>query len=105
MLSKLSQGADLIALEAKYHANCLVQFYKRADSVTDAADKNEHEICPESIAVAELVVSIEDSSDIVFKLADLAKSYESHLEELWHSSTFSVVHKYSIFQSKNFPFQ
>ena len=54
------------AQSAKHHPACLVQLYKRADSVTDAGDKNEHDICPESIALAELVVSIEDSRKSVF---------------------------------------
>ena len=78
------------AQSAKHHPACLVQLCKRADSVTDAGDKNEHDICPESIALAELVVSIKDSSESVFKLADLAKAYESRLEQLQRSSSSPI---------------
>ena len=90
LLTKLSQGPDLIALESKYHPTCLVRLYKKADSLTDEADKNEDDTCPESIALAELVAYIEDSSESIFKLADLAKAYESRLEQLGRSSSARI---------------
>ena len=90
LLTKLSQGPDLIALESKYHPTCLVRLYKKADSLTDEADKNEDDICPESIALAELVAYIEDSSESIFKLADLSKAYESRLKQLGRSSSARI---------------
>ena len=89
LLTKLSQGTDLIALEAKYHPACLAQLYK-ADSLNETADQNENEISPESIALAELVSYIEESSESIFKLADLAKVYQSHLQQLGRPSTARI---------------
>ncbi|CAB4011701.1 Hypothetical predicted protein [Paramuricea clavata] len=90
LLTKLSQGTDLIALEAKYHPACLAQLYKKADSLNETADQNENEISPESIALAELASYIEESSESVFKLADLAKVYQSRLQQLGRPSTARI---------------
>lgn len=90
LMTKLSQGADLIALEAKYHPTCLTQLYKKADSLTDTGNQSEKTICPESIALAELVAYIEESSEAVFKLADLARVYLFRLQQLGPPSTARV---------------
>ena len=76
LLAKLSAG-DLVALEASYHAHCVVFLYKKAKMVQEK-DKEEEVQRPDDIALAELVSYIEErraSSDkkhpAVFILSNL----------------------------------
>jgi len=87
LLAKLSAG-DLVAQEAKYHRNCLLNLYNRARKIREMAGKcadDEHSIA--GLAFAELVVFIEeahvdDGTAPVFKLADLAQLYTARMEQL-----------------------
>lgn len=85
LLAKLAAG-DMIAIEAKYHSKCLAALYNRARSAKlvshESDDSHLH-----GIAFAELVAFMEDfrmeqKISPVFKLADLAKLYQTRLEEL-----------------------
>ena len=84
LLAKLAPR-DMIAIEAKYHRNCLRILYNRA---RQAAPKDEHEdeARRHGIAFAELVAFMEDmrGDDCapVFKLADLGDMYTVRLEQL-----------------------
>ena len=87
LLARLSMG-DMVALEAKYHAKCLLALYNRARKVkTDAQQGIDKERELSGIVVAELVMCIEEacletSTAPVFKLADLAHLYMSRMEQL-----------------------
>ena len=87
LLARLSMG-DMVALEAKYHAKCLLALYNRARKVkTDAQQGTDKECELSGIVVAELVMYIEEarletSTAPVFKLADLAHLYMSRMEQL-----------------------
>ena len=60
LLAKLSAG-DLVAQEAKYHAKCLVSLYNKArDSKSDQKDSHMKNI-GHGIALAELVLYINDT--------------------------------------------
>jgi len=76
LLAKLST-TDMMALEAKYHAKCLVSLYNRARK----AKEEEHTDEMEAKAFAELVMYIEEQIDEekapVFKLNDLSQLYIS----------------------------
>ncbi len=91
LLAKLAAG-DMIAIEAKYHSKCLAALYNKARSAK--------QVCSESndshLHGIELVAFMEDfrmeqNISPVFKLADLAKLYQTRLEELG-GSTKSRVH-------------
>lgn len=86
LLAKLSTG-DLIALEAKYHAQCLVSLYNRARQTKGSEEQMDSCTTNQGIALAELVTYIEDAradSEIVpiFKLADLVRMYTTRVEQL-----------------------
>ena len=85
----------MIAIEAKYHSKCLAALYNKARSAkqecSESDDSHLH-----GIAFAELVAFMDDfrmeqNISPVFKLADLAKLYQTRLEELG-GSTKSRVH-------------
>lgn len=86
LLSKLSLG-DLIAVEARYHARCLVALYNRAASVErEAAAKEPKLSCNESLAFAQLVeymseLKRDSSIAPVFKLSELVKMYNCRLQQ------------------------
>ena len=91
-------GGDLIAVEAKYHAHCLSLLYRKAqhakDEVVGEVSDKPHRL--DGIALAELVSYIDDSctSDTtklpVFKLADLARMYQSCRQQLSTNSETRV---------------
>jgi hypothetical protein len=91
LLAKLSIG-DLIAVEAHYHASCLISFYRRGANTTqcDAAIDNSHHsgfANNEILAFAQLVEYIgEEKQDtsiaLVFKLSGLSKMYHNRLQQL-----------------------
>ena len=87
LLGRLSAG-DMVALEAKYHTNCLLKLYNRARACKNNADNETNKDATISgIVFAELVMFLEEArfeENIapVFKLADLVKLYESRLKQL-----------------------
>ena len=86
LLAKLSVG-DLIALEAKYHVQCLVSLYNRARQTKGSHEQEDSGTMNQGIALAELVAYIEDAhagNEVVpiFKLADLSRMYSTRLEQL-----------------------
>ena len=68
----------MIALEAKYHKNCIIDLYKESRTVKcESGERELLELC-ELIACAELVSDIADvlqsSTDIpVFKMSEITK--------------------------------
>ncbi|KAJ8380702.1 hypothetical protein SKAU_G00014800 [Synaphobranchus kaupii] len=84
LLAKLAPG-DMIALEAKYHRNCLRMLYNKARQAV-ANYGHEEEAQLHGIAFAELVAFMEErrSDDCapVFKLADQGDLYQVRLEQL-----------------------
>ena len=96
LLPKLS-GGDPVAIEVKYHAPCLTSLYNRARA-DDPRDKDDdHTRKLEGIALAELVIFIEDSrseEDVgpIYKLADLADMYTSRLNQLLGAHVIGRVH-------------
>ena len=86
LLAKLSVG-DLIALEAKYHVQCLVSLFNRARQTKGSHEQEDSGTINQGIALAELVAYIEDAhadNEVVpiFKLADLSRMYSTRLEQL-----------------------
>ena len=87
LLGHLSAG-DMVALEAKYHTNCLLKLYNRAKACKNNSDNETNKDATISgIVFAELVMFLEEAryeENIapVFKLADLVKLYESQLKQL-----------------------
>ena len=77
LLTKLAAG-DMIAIEAKYHNNCLRSLYNRARQAAPKDDADDS--CLHGIAFAELVAFLEDmkneDSAPVFKLTDIAQLYK-----------------------------
>ena len=84
LLAKLSAG-DMIAMEAKYHSQCLANLYNReraARSNVSWSDQDDTvDTSPESIALSELVAIIEGITSF-FVLSDLVKMYTARVEEL-----------------------
>ena len=85
LLAKLSAG-DVIALEAKYHRNCLTTLYNKARQATEKQEKKENYSHLHGIAFAELVAYMEDMRDeesvSVFKLTDMVSLYKKRLQQL-----------------------
>src|SRR5207244_4765802 len=85
LLAKLAAG-DMIAIEAKYHQNCLRSLYNKArQSATNDCDEDESRL--HGIAFAELVAFMEDmnrdeETAPVFKLIDIGNMYNVRLEQL-----------------------
>ncbi|GFO27758.1 hypothetical protein PoB_005426300 [Plakobranchus ocellatus] len=89
LIARLSHG-DLVALEAKYHASCLVKLYNASNRKSEEDMKDSSDRVSHGIALAELIGYIEDTkssvtvNDIapVFKLVDLLRLYTDRLVEL-----------------------
>ena len=89
LLGRLSAG-DTVALEAKYHTNCLVRLYNNArkariEGIQDTY--KEQATSASQIAFAELALYIDgmrldEETAPVFKLAELTKLYHSRIEQL-----------------------
>ncbi|KAG0715668.1 hypothetical protein GWK47_011424 [Chionoecetes opilio] len=91
LLAKLSEG-DMIAIEAKYHRNCLRALYNK---IRPAALKDADADRLHGIAFAELVVFMEDmhadeDNAPVFKLSDVANLYKTRLEQLGATVTNKI---------------
>ena len=79
LIAKLSTG-DLIAIEAKYHANCLVSLYNKTRPIRRESSKSSDEL-----AFAELIAYIEDILEVetaVLTLSELVRFYQYKLKEL-----------------------
>ena len=108
LLAKLATG-EMIAIETKYHQNCLQQ----SQAGGTERQYSGQESCLHGIAFAELVTFLEDTNNNednapVFKLIDIALLYKVRLEQLgltldkrihttniafgifWSESTFAV---------------
>ena len=91
LLAKLSAG-DMIAMEAKYHSQCLANLYNKERAARSNVSWNGPDdtvdTSPESIALSELVAVIEDQcmynegTTSFFVLSDLVKIYTARVEEL-----------------------
>jgi len=86
--TKLNAG-DMVAQDAKYHRNCLVNLYNRVRKIKEMSSKssNDEQALVEGLAFAQLVVFIEEAlaegeTAPVFKLADLAQLYASRMEQM-----------------------
>ena len=86
LLAKLSAG-DIVALEAKYHSQCLASLYNKVRQTKEADEQEDSTAINHGIALAELVSYIEDAQAdtenvSIFKLSDLTKMYSTRLEQL-----------------------
>ena len=90
LLAKLSTG-DLVALEAKYHAKCLVALYNKAgrteNGVEKSSESHRHESLCHAIALADIVSYIEDCRDDpsvahVFPMPEIVNMYSARLKQL-----------------------
>ena len=86
LLAKLSTG-DLIALEAKYHIQCLMSLYNRAIQNKGSIDQDDTGAINQGIALAEMVAYIKDTQAnneyaLIFKLVDLVRMYSTRVEQL-----------------------
>ena len=82
LLSKLAAG-DMHAQDAYYHPSCLTALYNRVRNIRPSKEKEDNDtsqVSLQAIALAELVMYIEDvARPAVFLLPDLAKLYSSLL--------------------------
>ena len=99
LLAKISSAGDVMALEVKYHGNCLTNLYNRVRAARRTKERVGRSVFElnESLAYAELVSYINESnrnSDIspVFKLSELTKLYSDRLCVLKVKETGSFVH-------------
>ena len=80
LMGKLASW-DMVAIEAKYHAKCLVGLYNQAENVSSYRP-----IDIEELAFSELVAFIDESLEVeepaVLKLSDLVKFYYSKFSKL-----------------------
>ena len=90
LLAKIS-GGDLIAIEAKYHMNCLTNLrnmhrsFQRKMKSAELLDAEEEERLKEARAFVELVEYIEDSVEngtLFFPLPELHSLFENRLSDL-----------------------
>ena len=89
LIGKLASG-DMVAIEAKYHAKCLVGLYNQARKLNLSLNsENASSYKPidiEELAFSELVAFIDESLEVeepaVLKLSDLVKFYSSKLSEI-----------------------
>ena len=77
----------MVAIDAKYHLQCLVSLYNRASALSTTRKTDESRKVNEGIALAELLAYIDEmrmNADVapIFKLSDLVKLYSSRLEYL-----------------------
>lgn len=85
LITKLNAG-DMVAQDAKYHRNCLVQLYNRVRKIKEISGNSSNDVqAYEGLAFAHLVMYIEETltkgeTAPVFKLADLAQLYAARME-------------------------
>ena len=87
LLARIS-GGDLVAIEAKYHFNCLSAYKSKYRSVQRAKSDNNlsNEVnIIQALVFVELLSHIESSletGNFIFKLADLHHIYQGRLNDL-----------------------
>ena len=87
LLARIS-GGDLIAIEAKYHFNCLSTFknkYRSAQRSQNNLTINQEDELIQAQVFTDLISYIEESiesGNFIFKLSELHSMYVSQLEEL-----------------------
>ena len=87
LIAKLSAG-DMVAIEAKYHAKCLVALYNRASTLQLPSTKNNIFPAPDldELAFAKLIAHIHETLDCeelaIFKLCELTELFSAALMEL-----------------------
>ena len=85
LLAKLSAG-NMIALEDKYHWNCLTTLHNKARQAIEKQEKEENYSHLHGIAFAELVAYMENMRDeesvSEFKLTDMVSLYKKRLQQL-----------------------
>ncbi|CAH1107918.1 unnamed protein product [Psylliodes chrysocephalus] len=86
LLAMLNSG-DLVALEAKYHKECLVDLYYRARRCKMCQDGDSATNLCEGIAFSNLLIYIqgkleESGGDYIFKMIDIVKMYTQYLSDL-----------------------
>ena len=89
LAGNLSKG-DMIAHEAKYHATCLIDLYRRADQFELTSSYSDDKNQKHSLTFASVISFIGDSVDfadseekeVIFKLSELVNLYTRHLQEL-----------------------
>ena len=87
LIAKLSAG-DMVAIEAKYHAKCLVALYNRASTLQLPSTKNNIFPAPDldELAFAKLIAHIDETLDCeelaIFKLCELTELFSAALMEL-----------------------
>ena len=80
----------MIVQEAKYHATCLIDLYRRADRFQLGPSYSDNKKQKHSLTFASLMSFIEDSinfadseeKEVIFKLSELVKLYSRRLQEL-----------------------
>ena len=71
------------SIDSYYHTGCLTALYNRLSISSKEEENITTQVLLEAIALAELVVYIEDNAkQTVFKLSALSKLYSSRLEQL-----------------------
>ena len=86
LMAKLSDG-DMVAIDAKYHLNCLSNLYNKHSAFINACGE-EKDTMSDSIALAELMSYIDetrlsdDGKAPVYKLKDLDNLYMDRLRQL-----------------------
>ena len=88
LIAKLSSG-DLVAIDAKYHTNCLVNLYNKARHFRNQTSKHGASDPPlklDELAFAELIAYIEEILEVnnpaVLTLSELVKFFKHKLQEL-----------------------
>ena len=73
-------------MQDAYHASCLTALYNRFRNIRpkkEQEDNDTSQVSLQAIALAELVMCIEDlARPVVFQLSDFAKLYSSLLQQL-----------------------
>ena len=95
LMSRIS-GGDIIAIEAKYHINCLVSYKNRYRSmqrahVSESSSNTEGRVL-QARAFSELISNIEDNIEngtYLFKLKDLHAMFTNRLQALGITKTIN----------------
>ena len=89
LIAKLSAG-DLIAIEVRYHAKCLVGLYNRARQSNSPTTKRtvKSQVDLDGLAFAELIAYVDESLEVeniaVLKLSNLVKSFLLQIGRTWN---------------------
>ena len=87
LLARIS-GGDLVAIEAKYHLDCLTKYrnkYRSAPNMSSCSYPSEQDRLLQAIVFAKIVAHIEGEigeGKYIFKLKDLHSLYEGSLSDV-----------------------